>query len=454
MYVGGRFNKVYDLSQIALDVSNVAAWDVAGKYWIRLGSTATRNGVDGSVNVLAFDSSYSRLYVGGNFTKMSDASKADQSGNYVVYWDVSNSLWGQLGGSTSTTNGLNAQCKTLVYDGSKSQLYVGGEFTQAYDSRGTMVVNRIAAWKPSTTQWTQLGNSGNNGTNGQILAYVYDSCKNVMYAGGTFTTVYDSSNIFGLSANRVAKWNFATSSWTRLTDSSWNGVDGSCNAFAIDTSNQILYVGGNFTTVYDSVNTNTLTNTLKVAKWDITSSTWSRLGSTTATTNGLTSTSSTTYCSALAYDSSNSRLYVGGSFTTVGDAGTANSLANNVAYWNISTSRWAQLGGTTSATNGLNLECRTLLYDASNSQLYVGGDFTVVRDSRSLDISANKIAIWKPSQSKWYGFGTLGNNGMTSFCYSSAYDSCKNVIYFATNASMTVYDSSNISGLSNTKYIQ
>jgi hypothetical protein len=146
-------------------------------------------------------------------------------------------------------------------------------------------------------------------------------------------------------------------------------------------------------------------------------------------------------------------LYVGGNFTTVGDAGTANSLANNVAYWNISTSRWAQLGGTTSATNGLNRECRTLLYDASNSQLYVGGDFTVVRDSRSVDITANRVAIWKPSLSKWYGFGNLGNNGANSYPYSFAYDSCKNVIYVTCNDPMIVYDSSNIAGLSNTKYI-
>ena len=440
MYVGGGFTRVFDLSQIWLDVSNVAAWDVAGKYWVRLGSSGSRNGVDGSVNALAFDTSYSRLYVGGNFKKMSDASKADQSANYVTYWDVSNSLWGQLGGTTTATNGLNAQCNTLIYDGSNSQLYVGGEFTQTYDSRGTLYINRIAIWKPSTSQWTQIGNLGYNGTNGQILAYVYDSCKNVMYAGGTFTQVYDSSNIFGLSANRIAKWDFGTSSWSRLGTSSLNGVDGSCNALAMDTSNQILYVGGNFTNVYDA--SGTLANTQEVAKWTVDTERWSRLGESTATTNGLTSSSA--YCNALLYDSANRRLYVGGSFTKVGDAGEADQSANNVAYWNISTSRWGKLGTTdVSYNNGTNAYVNTLAYDGSYNRLYVGGNFTKARDVSSIDISMNYVGYWDISTSKWGQLGgtTSTTNGLNAQCRTLVYDSSNAELYVGGDFT-TAYNSS------------
>jgi hypothetical protein len=149
--------------------------------------------------------------VGGNFTKVGDASYADLSVNNVAYWNESNSRWSKLGATDISNNGLNRECRTLIYDVRNTQLYVGGDFTSVKDSRGTDIsVNRIAIWKPSVSRWYGMGNLGNNGTNGQILAYVYDSCKNVIYAGGTFTAVFDTSNIV-LYANRVAKWNVGIS---------------------------------------------------------------------------------------------------------------------------------------------------------------------------------------------------------------------------------------------------
>jgi hypothetical protein len=449
LYVGGGFRNVFDGTYLDQSANYVASWNISSQKWSILGASETVNGVDGSCNALALDSSNSRLYVGGHFLNVSDSSKADQSANYVAYWDISNSLWKKLGANDdSSNNGVKSVCRTLAYDQSNTQLYVGGDFLYVRDSRGFDIsANRIAIWKPSTTKWSLMGDLGQNGTNGEIFAYVYDSCKNVMYVGGNFTTVYDSSNIFGLSANCIAKWNIATSLWSRLTDSSWNGVDASCNALAMDTSNQILYAGGNFTTVYDSTNTNTLTNTQRIAAWNVNTSTWSRLGSTTATTNGLTSTSAR--CNAMVYDSSNSRLYVGGNFTTLGDASYADFSANHVAYWNISTSRWSKLGASdVSYNNGLKTMCRSLAYDSKNSQLYVGGDFTQVRDSRGIDLSINRIARWNESNSLWTGMGNIGSNGYKSNesgggGMSSVYDSCKNVIYIVGYFSY-VYDNSNI----------
>jgi len=450
LYVGGQFNNVFDATYLDQSVNFVASWNISSGNWSLLGASETVNGLDGSCNALALDSSNSRLYVGGNFLKVSDSSKADQSANYVAYWDISNSLWKKLGANDdSSNNGVKSVCRTLVYDNSNSQLYVGGDFLYVRDNRRFDIsTNRIAIWKSSTLMWSGMGGIGENGTNGQIFAYVYDSCKNVMYAGGSFTTVYDSSNINGLSANRIAKWDIATSLWSRLTDSSWNGVDASCNALAMDTSNQILYVGGNFTTVYDSSNTNTLTNTQRVASWNVNTSTWSRLGSSTATTNGLTSTGA--YCNAMVYDSSNSRLYVGGNFTTVGDASYADFSANYVAYWNISTSRWSNLGASdVSYNNGLKTMCRSLAYDSKNTQLYVGGDFTQVRDSRGIDLSINRIAKWDVSNSLWVGMGNVGSNGTnyvsgtSGRIFANVYDSCKNYIYVSGDFTY-LYDNTNI----------
>jgi hypothetical protein len=450
VYVSGGFTAVRDsTTDTSKNFNYVAKWDVAKSAWSPLGSYG--NGTNGTISAYAYDAANYRVFCGGSFTQVYDNSNTTLYTRNVAVFDMITNTWSVLGASdVSYNNGLNLECRTLTYDASNGQLYVGGDFTSVRDGRGVDIsANKIAIWKLSTSRWSVMGTFGQNGTNGQILTYAYDSCKNVMYAGGTFTTVFDTSNIGGLSANRVAKWDLGTFTWSKLTDSSWNGVDGSCNALAMDTSNQELYVGGNFTTVYDSFNTNTLTNTLKVAKWSILTERWSRLGNSTATTNGLTSTSRSTYCSALAYDSANRGLYVGGNFTKVGDAGQADQSLNNVAYWNISTSRWSKLGASDfSYNNGLNLECRTLIYDASNIQLYVGGDFTVVRDSRG-PIFANKIAIWKPSLSNWAVMGSIYSNGTyyipatTGLISNSVYDSCKNVLYVIGNFTH-LYDNSNI----------
>ena len=108
------------------------------------------------MNALAHDGSNNRLYVGGNFTKASYVSNIDISMNYVGYWDILTSTWGKLGGTTSTTNGLNAQCRTLVYDSSNAELYVGGDFTSAYNSSGSTSTGNLVKWIVSLSSWYSL----------------------------------------------------------------------------------------------------------------------------------------------------------------------------------------------------------------------------------------------------------------------------------------------------------
>ena len=188
LYVGGNFTKVTDNNDITIDVSYVAAWSITTQRWRSFGQNR-QNGVNAVCNALAVDINNQAVYVGGNFTKMSDGFLADQSANYVAKWNVSTQTWSKLGASdVSYNNGLNSICRTLTYDSNNTQLYVGGDFTTVRDGRGLDIsANRIAIWKPSQLKWYGMGPIGQNGTNGQILAYVYDSCKNVMYAGGTFT---------------------------------------------------------------------------------------------------------------------------------------------------------------------------------------------------------------------------------------------------------------------------
>ncbi|MFQ5863944.1 MAG: T9SS type A sorting domain-containing protein [bacterium] len=95
----------------------------------------------------------------------------------------------------------------------------------------------------------------------------------------------------------------------------------------------------------------------------------------------------------LAIAVSGSDLYVGGSFSMVGDVN-----ANNIAKWDGS--NWTPLGsGANNGTNG-----NVLAIAVSGSDLYVGGSFSMVGD-----VNANNIAKWDGSNWSAMGSGTGGD---------------------------------------------
>ena len=66
-YVGGNFQNAG-----GQQANNIARYNVVNKIWEPLIDTTTRkNGVDGTVYTIFYDSDSSRLYVGGSFVKVS-----------------------------------------------------------------------------------------------------------------------------------------------------------------------------------------------------------------------------------------------------------------------------------------------------------------------------------------------------------------------------------------------
>lgn len=120
---------------------------------------------------------------------------------------------------------------------------------------------------------------------------------------------------------------------------------------------------------------------------------------------------------ASAYDSTNSIVYVGGTFTTVGNGITARKIAG----YNCNTNTWFRLSGGLTSTNSA---CFSLLYDNSSSNLYVGGIFTTAGG-----VSVNNIARYNTSSRIWYDLcggltGTIVPGGGVVFntaCYSLLY---------------------------------
>jgi hypothetical protein len=134
--------------------------------------------------------------VGGNFTSTSDATTTGLLANYVAYWNVETSRWIQMGGTTATTNGTNALVSALALDFSKNA-FLGGNFTKASTTAGDISANYGIVWTPSTANWSNLGAAlyRNGLTDGSCNALALDSSNQRIYVGGSFTTVKYSSNV-------------------------------------------------------------------------------------------------------------------------------------------------------------------------------------------------------------------------------------------------------------------
>jgi len=418
LFVGGVFQTVSLPKSLSQYISSYNYLFNKQSNITSIGSAYT----NGIVYTIVKDISRNTIYVGGAFTIVYDNSNSSGlSANYVARWDISNQTWRQFG--NNTYNGTNASVRALEVDISNGQIYVGGQFTTVQDTTNVpaLSVKYVARWDISNQTWSQFGNNTYNGTNNAVLAIALDNSNSQLYVGGQFSTVQDSSNTTAISAKYVARWDISNKTWRQLGNTTYNGTNSFVYALVLDSSNSQVYVGGGFTTVQDVSNTVALSAKC-VARWDISNKTWRQFGNTTY--NG---TNTTVY--ALALDSSNNQLYVGGAFTTVQDVSNSTALsANRVARWDISNQTWNQFGNNN--YNGTNNNVNAFTLDISNRQLYVGGAFTTVQDvSNTAALSANYAVRWDISNQIWKQFENTLNNGTNNVVNTLALDNQSSNVY-------------------------
>jgi hypothetical protein len=330
------------------------------------------NGVNAQVRALAFDGQ-GHVYVGGSFNTVSNISTPV---NYVARYDVQTGVWSALG--TGSNNGVNELVVSLAIDG-QGRVYAGGNFTQA----GGVSANRIARFDPATNTWSALGTGSNNGANGSVRALAIDGSGRV-YAGGTFTEVG------GVSASRIARFDPASNTWSTLGSGSTNGVSGQVNALAIDAQGSV-YVGGVFTQA------GSVTGVNRIARFDPATNSWSALG--TGANNGVNND-----VHALAIDGSG-RVYVGGSFTQAGSV----TGVNRIARFDPATNSWSTLGSGSNNGVNSNTSVEALAIDAQG-RVYAGGTFT-----QAGGVTVNRIARFDPNNSAtpWSALGSGSNIGVS-----------------------------------------
>jgi hypothetical protein len=158
----------------------------------------------------------------------------------VARFDTSTQTWGPLGNGAA--NGVSGAPFSWVraIAVSGSSVYVGGFFTQAGDT----LANRVARFDTNTQTWTSLGSGVANGVRGGGT-YVYSYVNAIAVSGSTLYVGGGFSEAGGGPAISAARFDTSTQTWAPLGSGAANGVLGGVNALAT-SADGTLYVGGIF----------------------------------------------------------------------------------------------------------------------------------------------------------------------------------------------------------------
>ena len=391
VYIGGSFTTGYNsanssINSFSLLVFNSNFSSIGNIF--KTANTINASAVDGSGNI----------YIGGNFKYINNVSA-----NNIAKWTPSapgstNGVWSALGtGTTVTGNGVDSTVQAIAING--NDVYIGGFFASAYNSDTTTAIsaNKIAKW--NGTSWSALGTgtgTAGNGLNSTGTVFAIAIKDNDVYVGGAFSTAYNSVTSI-ISVNKIAKWN--GTSWSTLGGSMSNGAGNT--VYAITIKDNDVYVGGTFSAVYNSSGT---VNANKIAKWNITNSSWSALGT------GITTTGNGTNGDVYAIAINVNDIYVGGAFSSVynADGGGVNTIAaSRIAKWNGTS--WSALGSGSggNGVNGTNVNTIAI----NGTDVYVGGyGISAAYNAVGNSIAPNNIVKWNGSS--WSILGTGINNGV------------------------------------------
>ncbi|MFN8534143.1 MAG: hypothetical protein U0556_11410 [Dehalococcoidia bacterium] len=417
IWLGGEFNEACDNAtcSTATDISkNVVRYDFSAASWLN-----AEFGLNGVVEeFLYFDG---KMHLGGGFgracTMLGPActETAYEGLGGVARYDAASNNFEALG------NGVDGNPYALVAAPGSVVLLVGGAFGQACGASvdcsfaGGRQLGNAAAWAPGAGTWSPLGPEGNSPGN-MVTSLVVEGDD--VYLGGSF------GRIGALAANRVARWNRSTGTWSAV------GFGLNQTVWALAWHNGQLHAGGYFTKRCADANCSTTDLDLhRVARWD--GAAWQPLG------NGLNSI-------VYALASNGPTLYLGGSFTLACADATCTTTRlpglNRVALWNGVD--YATLG------NGVNYTVYALADDGPT--VYAGGVFTGLCNdpacTSNSQTGVNRVARWTGSAWEPLAFG-LAYDVRALTIYSGQLWAGGGLDYVCTNASCSTYSQTGVNGI-------
>ncbi|MBI1760402.1 MAG: hypothetical protein HYR56_03105 [Acidobacteria bacterium] len=210
LYVGGSFSGVTNTDNSKLTVDCIARWNTLSSAWAVLGAGngSGNNGVSGDVFTLTTNGT--ELYVGGGFSSVNNSTANKVPANHLARWNGTS--WGVVGSAaTANSNGVNGNVTELSI--SNGVLYVGGSFDSTINNGTTSSANCIARWTGSA--WERFGTgTGTTGNGVDQDVWVIAPIGNMIYVGGEFTSAYNSSGNT-VNVTKLARWN--GSSWSGLS---------------------------------------------------------------------------------------------------------------------------------------------------------------------------------------------------------------------------------------------
>jgi hypothetical protein len=320
LVLGGGFSQSTTGGQTAVDIGS----------WNGTTLSPFGSGFDNQVNALksfkyAGATGPYELVAGGYFTHSGGLAV-----NRIARWDV-DPLGGINPGWQAMGPGMDGA--VLAIERFNNATYAGGNFFYS----GTTALASIGRWNPTTSQWDNIG-----GANGVV--YALKSYGGYLYAGGSFT------QIGSVSTGGLARYN----------GTSWSNVGGFFlgSVYALEAWNNLLVIGGDYAGINSSPD----------LAW------YNGSGYGTFSTGGSNSAIN-------ALHGNGSRLYVGGTFTSLGGI-----AANRVGYWDGS---WHAM--TTGADNSV------YALGALGDEEHVGGAFAFAGT-----LGSPRWALYSPTGVPWF----------------------------------------------------
>lgn len=398
LYIGGGFLDVKNSDGSTLTAGDiVAVWNTTEETWSALGDNGSAH--DGS---LGYNPAYAialhgtRVYVGGNFSNVSDWGTTLPAADNVAYWDTVTEHWYALGNNgqspvNGSISGDSDSVNALAVD-SQGNVYIGGLFWDPKNKDGTTApaADMLAVWDPGTEMWSSVGVGETIGEgpfeNNPVYAVVVDASDGV-YAGGHFNYVNTPSGTVWASA--FAYWDGSV--WNKVGDNGYGrGVfdNASTSVFAVQINGADVYAGGDFLSFTEAGVE--YTNGSYAAVYDSTAQDWSALGDEQGGFTGRVR--------AVAVSGTN--VYVGGDFERVIDSGEVIEDAGYVALWDGQD--WQALGGDWGPALGGPVHAIAV----SGGSVYVGGEFEWVNGTGD---AGAYIARWDSGSRTWFALGDDGS---------------------------------------------
>ena len=352
IYIAGHFKHVD-----SIPMENIAVYDMKDKMWKHVG-----DGVPQVTSSIAVDEDNERVFVGGIFSKVGKGAGQVAATNIAMY-SVKEKCWKSLG------DGLNRDCTSIVFDAKRNALYAAGSFTAS----GKTEMRYVGMYDLTSNVWKSLPGGS---VNAPCRVLLKSPVKDELYLGGLFTHANDDS----IHVSYIAKYHLETNQWYSLS----GGLQGYCNALALDETHQSLYVGGTFTSAGEPSKS---IDAHHIARYDTENGIWDNMD------GGVNNVVQSIY-----YDAKNNLVYTGGSFTNTYENGLE---LNYIAKYDPEQKKWSALENYFPNSNqksdepnpiGLDGVCKVLSMDEKT--LYIAGKF-----KNAGNVSTNSIARYAVSRS-------------------------------------------------------